>query len=310
MTRKTSMPSSSTSSARRVKRGQLRGMAAGEDDFHRMRVEGHQHRRHAAGPARLDRVVDQLGVSAMNAVEHADRDDASAPVRGDLVLPPPALHSRKPTARMRGRGCSTSPDQVTDCLNFVTVSPNGNPRDLTDGRPGLPQGHLDRPGVVAEKVSTKMLAERIGVSASTASESIRKLADQGLVDHEKYGAVTLTDGGPQGRAGDGAPAPADGDVPGPRARLQLGRGARRGRGARARRLRPDAGPHRRQAGLSDARPARRSDPGRRRPRAHPGCAAAVGVRGRRHRDRGPHLRRRPGDAAVLRQRRASPWIRG
>ena len=40
-----------------------------------------------------------------------------------------------------------------------------------------------------------MLAERIGVSASTASESIRKLADQGLVDHEKYGAVTLTDAG-------------------------------------------------------------------------------------------------------------------
>ncbi|MDY6995896.1 MAG: manganese-binding transcriptional regulator MntR [Actinomycetota bacterium] len=46
-----------------------------------------------------------------------------------------------------------------------------------------------------DKVSTKLLAERIGVSASTASESIRKLADQGLVDHEKYGAVTLTDAG-------------------------------------------------------------------------------------------------------------------
>lgn len=46
-----------------------------------------------------------------------------------------------------------------------------------------------------ERVSTKMLAERIGVSASTASESIRKLADQGLVHHEKYGAVTLTDAG-------------------------------------------------------------------------------------------------------------------
>lgn len=46
-----------------------------------------------------------------------------------------------------------------------------------------------------EKVSTKMLAEKIGVSASTASESIRKLADAGLVDHEKYGAVTLTDDG-------------------------------------------------------------------------------------------------------------------
>ena len=46
-----------------------------------------------------------------------------------------------------------------------------------------------------EKVSTKMLAARMGVSASTASESIRKLAEQGLVDHEKYGAVTLTDRG-------------------------------------------------------------------------------------------------------------------
>ena len=46
-----------------------------------------------------------------------------------------------------------------------------------------------------EKVSTKMLSEKIGGSASTASESIRKLAEQGLVDHEKYGAVTLTESG-------------------------------------------------------------------------------------------------------------------
>ncbi len=46
-----------------------------------------------------------------------------------------------------------------------------------------------------DKVSTKMLAEKLGVSASTASESIRKLAEQGLVDHAKYGAVTLTDSG-------------------------------------------------------------------------------------------------------------------
>lgn len=46
-----------------------------------------------------------------------------------------------------------------------------------------------------EKISTKLLADRIGVSASTASESIRKLAGQGLVHHEKYGAVTLTERG-------------------------------------------------------------------------------------------------------------------
>ncbi|WP_040511682.1 metal-dependent transcriptional regulator [Gordonia soli] len=45
------------------------------------------------------------------------------------------------------------------------------------------------------KVTTKMLAEKLGVSPSTASEAIRKLADQGLVSHERYGAVTLTDEG-------------------------------------------------------------------------------------------------------------------
>jgi DtxR family transcriptional regulator, Mn-dependent transcriptional regulator len=75
------------------------------------------------------------------------------------------------------------------------VSPNGNPRDLT----AVAQDYLKVIWTAQEwsreKVSTKMLADRIGVSASTASESIRKLADQGLVDHEKYGAVTLTEAG-------------------------------------------------------------------------------------------------------------------
>ena len=45
------------------------------------------------------------------------------------------------------------------------------------------------------KVTTKLLAEKLGVSPSTASEGIRKLADQGLVDHAPYGAVTLTESG-------------------------------------------------------------------------------------------------------------------
>lgn len=47
----------------------------------------------------------------------------------------------------------------------------------------------------SERVSTKLLAERIGVSASTVSEAIRKLADQGLVDHARYGSIALTDSG-------------------------------------------------------------------------------------------------------------------
>ncbi|NLG54669.1 MAG: metal-dependent transcriptional regulator [Rhodococcus sp.] len=46
-----------------------------------------------------------------------------------------------------------------------------------------------------EKVSTKLLAEKIGVSASTVSEAVRKLADQGLVDHAKYGSIQLTEAG-------------------------------------------------------------------------------------------------------------------
>jgi DtxR family transcriptional regulator, Mn-dependent transcriptional regulator len=75
------------------------------------------------------------------------------------------------------------------------VSPDGSPGELTT----VAQDYLKTIWTAQEwsrdKVSTKLLAERIGVSASTASESIRKLADQGLVDHEKYGAVTLTEAG-------------------------------------------------------------------------------------------------------------------
>ncbi|MFC0315207.1 metal-dependent transcriptional regulator [Gordonia phosphorivorans] len=45
------------------------------------------------------------------------------------------------------------------------------------------------------KVTTKVLAEKLSISPSTASEGIRKLADQGLVEHEPYGGVSLTDEG-------------------------------------------------------------------------------------------------------------------
>ncbi len=45
------------------------------------------------------------------------------------------------------------------------------------------------------KVTTKLLAEKLGVSPSTVSEGIRKLADQDLVSHERYGSVSLTDEG-------------------------------------------------------------------------------------------------------------------
>lgn len=46
-----------------------------------------------------------------------------------------------------------------------------------------------------EGVTTSALATRLGVAASTVSETVRKLAAAGLVDHERYGLVTLTEQG-------------------------------------------------------------------------------------------------------------------
>ncbi|WP_114559792.1 metal-dependent transcriptional regulator [Desertihabitans aurantiacus] len=41
-------------------------------------------------------------------------------------------------------------------------------------------------------VTTTVLAERTGLRASSVSDGIRRLAEQGLVDHVRYGAVELT----------------------------------------------------------------------------------------------------------------------
>jgi DtxR family Mn-dependent transcriptional regulator len=41
-------------------------------------------------------------------------------------------------------------------------------------------------------VSVTALADRLGVRTSTASDGIKKLAEQGLVAHETYGGITLT----------------------------------------------------------------------------------------------------------------------
>ncbi|MFO7244831.1 MAG: metal-dependent transcriptional regulator [Actinomycetes bacterium] len=46
-----------------------------------------------------------------------------------------------------------------------------------------------------EPVTITALAERLGVRTSSASDGIKKLAEQGLVHHETYGGVTLTEAG-------------------------------------------------------------------------------------------------------------------
>jgi DtxR family transcriptional regulator, Mn-dependent transcriptional regulator len=44
-------------------------------------------------------------------------------------------------------------------------------------------------------VTTSSLAARLGVGAPSVSEMVRRLRDQGLVTHERYGPVSLTDEG-------------------------------------------------------------------------------------------------------------------
>lgn len=45
------------------------------------------------------------------------------------------------------------------------------------------------------EVSVSSLAARMDVSPSTASETVRRLAREGLIHHERYGLITLTDQG-------------------------------------------------------------------------------------------------------------------
>lgn len=47
----------------------------------------------------------------------------------------------------------------------------------------------------ADAASTSAIADKLGVRTSTASDAIRRLVDQGLVDHTPYGGVHLTERG-------------------------------------------------------------------------------------------------------------------
>jgi DtxR family Mn-dependent transcriptional regulator len=79
------------------------------------------------------------------------------------------------------------------------VTDSREPSTVTDTLSSVAQDYLKIIWTVqewsGEKVSTKLLAERLGVSASTVSEAVRRLADQGMVDHARYGSISLTDSG-------------------------------------------------------------------------------------------------------------------
>ncbi len=44
-------------------------------------------------------------------------------------------------------------------------------------------------------ITVKQLSDRLGVRAATVSDGIRRLADQGMLVHEPYGAIELTEAG-------------------------------------------------------------------------------------------------------------------
>lgn len=46
-----------------------------------------------------------------------------------------------------------------------------------------------------QPITVKQLAERLGVRAATISDGIRRLADQGMLEHEPYGGIELTETG-------------------------------------------------------------------------------------------------------------------
>ena len=117
----------------------------------------------------------------------------------------------------------------------------------------------------SETVATSALADRLDVSPASASAMAKRLAELGLVSHEPYHGVRLTDVGREARARGDPPPPADRAVPRRGARHAVGPRARRGRGARARDLRGAVRADRGEARRPDARPAWRSDPDSRRP---------------------------------------------
>lgn len=47
----------------------------------------------------------------------------------------------------------------------------------------------------SEPITSSVLAGRLGLAASSVTEMVKKLVAQGLVEHEKYGSVTLTASG-------------------------------------------------------------------------------------------------------------------
>ena len=127
--------------------------------------------------------------------------------------------------------------------------------------------------VEGERATTSALAERMSVSAPSATAMMKRLDELRLVERAPYHGVELDREGPPLRARGPAPSSASRALPRRLPRHVSGRGSRGGRSARARALGEPRGADRRSARLPDARPARRSD-SRQRPADSPSAPPA------------------------------------
>src|SRR5699024_10506031 len=150
----------------------------------------------------------QPRVPAVHTVEHADRDHAPAPVGRDLVDTSPLAHGgilRPPAdappnrSRVGGRageriGSTAMTDHPAEDgpapARTGGAAPPQGPAAATTLTP-VAQDYLKAIWNAAEwhdaPMSTKLLAERVGAAPSTVSETVRRLAERGLLDHVRYG---------------------------------------------------------------------------------------------------------------------------
>ena len=82
-------------------RRQLGRMIARSHHFHRMWIECHEHTGDSAFLGGFHRPRDQLLMSAVHSVEHADRQYTTTPVRRYFLEASPSLHNGQPTAPAR-----------------------------------------------------------------------------------------------------------------------------------------------------------------------------------------------------------------
>src|SRR5690625_1222348 len=100
-----------------------------------------------------------------------------------------------------------SPSRGTSSLSASSLLPSGHSGNSC-GEPlvKFPQSNVSQDYLKtiysegewgSPQVSVSTLAARLGVSPSTASETVRRLAKEGLIHHQRYGLITLTERGRQ-----------------------------------------------------------------------------------------------------------------